>query len=143
MEPVIKHSRKRGMSLIEVMIALAILGFGILAAAASQLSAMKFTRDSQLRTDAYYLASQQIESFQTMTGAEVSGVLALGTYPNDTLNPIDPDPNDGVLRAYTRSWSIVADTPEPGLFEIEVTVGWTDGLGVPRSITIESYKVDI
>lgn len=138
-----RQQTRRGFSLLEVMIAMAILGFGILAAAASQLSAMKFTRDSQLRTDAHYLASQQMETFQTMTGAEVRAVLNLGSYPNDIANPIDPDPNDAIARAYVRSWTIQENTPESGLFAIEVTVAWTDGLGVARTITIESYKVDI
>ena len=122
MDTVMRRKKNRGFTLLEVMIALAILGFGILAAAASQLSAMKFTRDSQLRTEAHYLASQQMETFQTMTGAEVTAAKALGTYPNDTGNPIDPDPNDAVPRAYTRSWAITEDTPESGLFTIQVTV---------------------
>ena len=44
--------RQRGMSLIETMIALAILGFGVLGAAAAQITAVKFARESRLRTEA-------------------------------------------------------------------------------------------
>ena len=128
--------------MIEVLISLTILSFGILAAAASQLTAMRYTRDSQLRTEAFYLASQQMESFQSMTGAEITAVSNLGSYPNDANNPIDPDPNDSQPRLFNRSWDIEANTPEAGIFTIEVTVSWISGLGSNQSITLESMKVD-
>jgi len=134
--------RRRGISMIEVLISLTVLGFGILGAAASQLTAMRFTRDSQLRTEAFYLASQQMESFQSMTGDEIDAIKDLGSYPNDTANPIDPDPNDNLPRLFNRSWDIEDDDPEDGIFTILVFVSWVDGLGNTQTVTLESMKVD-
>lgn len=136
------RKREAGMSMSEVMIAVTILGLGILAAASSQLTAMKFTRESQLRTEAYYLAAQQMEGFQAMTGAQIAAIAALNTYPDDVdNNPIDPDPNDGRARGFNRSWDIQADTPVSGVYTIQVIVSWTDGRGRDRSVNVESLKV--
>jgi len=134
--------RRSGMSISEVMIALTILGLGILAAASSQLTAMKFTRESQLRTEAYYLASQQMETFQSMTPAQIAAAGTLNAVTNDTANnPIDPDPNDGRSRAFNRSWQIDADQPAAGLYRITVTVSWLDGRGAQRAVNIQSVRV--
>lgn len=137
------HRRKGGMSLIETMIALAILGFGVLGAAAAQITAVKFARESRLRTEAYYLAEQQMEAFQAMDGAAIDDVLNDADYPNDSNNPLDPDPGDGLTRAYARSWSIQPDTPEAGVYTISVTVQWTGTQGQTRSVVIESIKTDV
>ncbi len=131
------------MSLVETMIAMAILGFGVLGAAAAQITAVKLARDSRLRTEAYYLAEQQMEAFQVMDGAAIADVLADGDYPNDPNNPLDPDPGDGQLRAFNRSWVISPDTPEAGVYTLAVQVQWTGGLGQTRSVLIESLKTNI
>jgi len=138
-----KHSS--GVSIVEVIIALGILGFGVLGAAAAQITAVKFNRESRARTEAYYLAEQQMETFQAMSGSGVTAVAAAG--PNDPLNPIDPDPNDGLTREFNRSWTITADAtpkdgPEDGVFTIMVTVSWADAQGISRSVALESIKTD-
>ncbi len=139
----IRTERQRsGMSLTEMMISMAVLSLGILAAASAQLTAMKFTRESELRTEAYYLASQQMEAFQAMTPEQVADVADLGSYPNDVdNNPIDPDPNDDRARVFNRSWDIADDTPVAGLYTITVTVSWQDGSGSQSSIDVQSIKV--
>lgn len=138
-----RFSRRRsGISLIEVMIALAILGFGILAAAASQITSIKFNRDSRVRTEAAYLAEQQMEVFQSMDGTAIEAIRTDAGYPNDPDNPIDPDPNDGVARSFTRTWTITPDTPEAGVYAVQVRVSWIDQLGNTRSVTLNSVKTD-
>lgn len=134
--------RRRGISMIEVVIALGILAFGVLAAAAAQLSSVRFNRNSRLRTEAYYLAEQQMENFKSMTSTQLTAVLAAGSYPNDPNNPIDPDPNDNQVISFNRSWTLTADTPEIGVYTIQVQVTWTDGFGVSRNVTLESLKQD-
>jgi Tfp pilus assembly protein PilV len=131
------------MSLVESMISLAILGFGVLGAAATQITAVKLAQESRMRTEAYYLAEQQMEAFRAMDGAGIDAVLADGAYPNDPNNPLDPDPGDSQTRAFNRSWTITADTPEVGIFTIVVEVQWTGKLGATRTVSIESIKTDV
>ncbi len=131
------------MSLVETMIAMAILGFGVLGAAAAQITAVKLARDSRFRTEAYYLAEQQMEAFQAMDGAAIADVLADSDYPNDPNNPLDPDPSDGQTREFSRSWTITQDVPEAGVYTLAVQVQWTGGLGQTRSVSIESIKTNL
>jgi len=132
-----------GMSLVESMIAIAILGFGVLGAAATQITAVKLAQESRMRTEAYYLAEQKMEAFRAMDGDAIDDALADVAYPNDPNNPLDPDPADSQPRAFNRSWTITADTPEVGIFTIVVEVQWTGKLGATRTVSIESIKTDV
>jgi prepilin-type N-terminal cleavage/methylation domain-containing protein len=134
---------QRGMSLVESMISLAILGFGVLGAAATQITAVKLAQESRLRTEAYYLAEQKMEEFRAMDGDAVTDAFNDTDYPNDSNNPLDPDPNDSQPRQFNRSWTITADSPEAGIFTIVVEVQWTGKLGATRTVSIESIKTDI
>ena len=133
-----RSARNRGVSMIEVMIALAVLGFGMIGVAAVQISAFGATAQSRERTLAHGLAQQQLEIFQEMSRTSLETIRAAGV--NDPLNPIDPDPNDEQLMSFTRTWAITPDTPEPDVYTIMVTVGWTDARGAPRTVQLETFK---
>ena len=73
-----------GFSLLEVMIALSVLGVGIIGMLALQVTAMKLSGDSRVKTEAAFLAQQQVEIFHTMTPTEVTDRGSrpqLGCYP--------------------------------------------------------------
>ena len=116
--------RRSGVSLIEVVIALAILGFGMLGVAAAQIAALRNADVSRERMAAHSLARQQIENFQAMSATAIEAIRADAGYPNDPLNPIDPDPNDDNVLQYNRSWTITPDTPEDDVYSILVNVSW-------------------
>ena len=132
--------RREGISLLEVIVALGILGFGILALGAVQITSMRFNHESYLKTEGAYLAQQQMESFQLMDTAAIEAIRTAGGYPNDPANPIDPDPGDAIARSFTRSWTITQDTPETGVYTIQVVVRWIDGSGTSRDVTLTSLK---
>ncbi len=127
--------------MIEVMIALAVLGFGMLGVAAVQISALRATDQSRERSLAQGLAQQQLEIFQEMSTTSLETIRAAG--PNDPLNPIDPDPNDAQLMSFTRSWAITADTSEADVYTIMVTVAWTNARGVQRAVQLETFKSEL
>ena len=135
--------RGSGLSLVEVVVALGLLGFGVLAVGAGQLASVRFNSESRLRTEAFYLAQQQMEAFRGMDADALDAQLALGTYPNDVNNPIDPDPTDALPRAYSRSWSIAPNTPEGGLYTLRVQVSWVDNRGRNRNVRIGSVSAGI
>ncbi len=135
------HGRRRvrqsGVSLIEVIIALSILGFGMLGVAAAQISAYRFSDVSRERTLAHQLAQQQIEFFQSTSAANIEVIRLAG--PNDPLNPIDPDPNDNTPMIFNRSWTITPDTPELSVYTILVNVAWV-GNGGAQTLQLETFK---
>jgi len=132
----------RGFSLIELMAALGILAFGILAATASQVASMKVAAESRNRTVAMNLAEQSIEIFDSMTPDDVLDFLIDPDYPNDPANPIDPDPGDGATMQFDRSWLIEPGTPEAGGMTITVWVSWEDASGTVRNAQIQTLMVD-
>lgn len=133
------HTRTGGISLLEVTIALTILAFGLLAGASAQLSAMQFSSQSRSRTEAQYLAQQQMETLQANSSATIAA------FPDAVLvadpgNPIDPDPLDGMVRQYNRTWTVTKDIPVAGVYNLNVQVSWTGRSGTVRSVTLESLK---
>lgn len=131
-----------GFSLIEVMVALGILAFGILAATAGQVASMKVSAESRNRAVAMNLAEEMVEIFEVTSPGDVLQFLAMPGYPDDPSNPIDPDPGDGATMQFNRSWLIEPNTPEIGLIRITVDVSWQDAMGVTRNTTLQSLKVD-
>jgi Tfp pilus assembly protein PilV len=130
------RSRAAGFSLLEVTIAIGLLGVAVLGVAAAQLGSLKVTRESYLRAQAMFLAEQQLELFQAMSAAN----LLLVPGPNDPANPIDPNPGDGDTTTFNRGWTIAADTPETDVITISVLVRWVDSRGVPRILTLRTMK---
>jgi len=135
--------RDSGFTLLETLVAMAILAVGVLAMAAAMTTALKYTRQSRALTEAMYLAEQRIESFASMTGADVEAMLADGSYPNDPLNPIDPDPNDGDMTTFNRRWTIQTDTPEAGTMILTVQVDWIDPRGVTQTVQLQTVKASL
>lgn len=140
---VLSRRRSSGFSLLEVMIALSILGFGMLAASVGQLSALKNTRQSRSQTLSMYLAEQQMEAFQSMSSADVLAAVGDPNYPNDPNNPIDPDPGDDDITTFNRRWFITPDSPEVGAITIRVEVDWVDPLGFTRTTELRSIKAEV
>ena len=134
------RSSTKGLSLLEVVVALGILGFGILALGAAQITSLRFNHESYLRTEGAYLAEQQMEAFQLMDTDALEAIRTAGSYPNDPANPLDPDVADGIPRSFTRSWTITPDTPETDVYTIEVVVRWIDGSGTNRDVSLTSLK---
>jgi prepilin-type N-terminal cleavage/methylation domain-containing protein len=123
-----------GFTLIEVVIAVALLAVGLLAVTTAQVQAINYAARSKHLTRAVHLAQEQMEAFNSMPTASLP---ATGT---DPANPIDPDPNDGDFMTFTRSWVIEADTPSAGITRITVNIGWVDEHGINRTTSLQSFK---
>jgi prepilin-type N-terminal cleavage/methylation domain-containing protein len=135
--------RASGFSLLETLVAMSILAVSVLAIAASMGTALKYTQHSRALTQAMYLAEQQIEGFASMTGTDVQAMLGDVTYPDDPLNPIDPDPNDGDATTFNRRWTIQLNTPEAGTMLLTVNVDWIDPRGAVRTVALQTVKATL
>ena len=61
-----------GMTLIEVLVALLILGVGLLGAAATQLKALKYTDSSRMTSQASFIAYDMLDRIRANSGADYS-----------------------------------------------------------------------
>jgi prepilin-type N-terminal cleavage/methylation domain-containing protein len=125
-----------GFTLLEVIVAMALLGVGLLAIAAAQLSALRVAGQSRYLSEAMNLAAQRMELFQL---TPVANLPAAGTH-NDPGNPIQPDTGDDNATRYNRSWTITPNSPAPGVTTILVRVDWVDSTGNVRSTRLESMR---
>ncbi len=125
-----------GFSLIEAMIALAILTVGILAMTGLTGTIMDHNAKSEKQTIAATLAQDKIEYFRNkargwlMSGGNGldSPDVAGGVW---TSNPggetVDAEGNPTVGGTYTRTWTISPVVGENFLYEVVMNISWQDG----------------
>ena len=117
--------KQSGFSLIEVLIAMAILAISLLAAATMQVSSIRNNASGNMVTQANMLAKAQMEVLKNT--ADVT------TLADGAENNIDADGQPGGI--YNRSWMVtnMGTTAR----RITVTVEWTKR-GLSRSIILSS-----
>ncbi len=118
-----------GFTLIEIMLALGILAFGILAIASMEMSALNGTASAQRVTEAMTIAQDRVEKFVALSYTD--SLLSPGTH-NDTSPPA----------GYTVSWTVINNSPVNNTKTINVTVSWTEK-GANKSATISYIKMDV
>lgn len=134
--------QSRGFTLIEVMVALGILGFGLLAVAAAQLYAMRGGASGRHSSDAAIVAYSQAESFLRMDFADLSAtggafVPAPGG-PVETV--VQTDDGNAVEMTYALSWRI-ADL-NPNTKSIDVVVTWNEPQRPNRQLVLSTIRHD-
>lgn len=126
-----------GVSLIEALVALAVMAFGMLGVVGMQ-SSLRFNADlSRQRGEAVRLAQEEVERWRNhacLETAECPGQLAfvdiVDTGP-DTL--VVPEVNT----EFTRETEVTPEAAgEPRLRQVVVTVGWTDRRGDPQAVRL-------
>jgi prepilin-type N-terminal cleavage/methylation domain-containing protein len=130
--------RNSGFTLLEVMIAMAILGVGLLSIAVAQLSAIKVASKSKNLQQAMFLAREQMDDIEALPPE--SPVLAAAATTNDPNNPIAANNDEGDLTRFTRSFTVTPDSPESGLALVVVTVAWNSNQGGIRQVRLSSVK---
>ena len=142
--------RNGGFSLIEVLVAVVVLSFGLLALAALQGSLFKASTETKMQSVALGLATEKLEYFRGYLNSADYLALTSSTTPETvSIGGID----------YSRSWTVsryaypaaggnftsVANTTALGsayatnneFKRIVVTVSWTDAQGKPQFVTLE------
>jgi prepilin-type N-terminal cleavage/methylation domain-containing protein len=137
------RSRQRGFSLIEVLVAAAVLSIGLLALATLQMSLVRTTADSKAYTVAMALAKDKLEELRTFAGVRgtrsyqalsdgtdapgnVGGVeYARGWTVTRYVYNRDPDGNPATAdRAFLAYATDTGDTPNP--YNGNTATGWVD-----------------
>ena len=131
--------RQSGSSLIEAMIALLIMGAGMLSLSGMQMDLARGTDSTRQRTQALRLAQEKMEEFRSYTGIAGS-VGAAGTVNASALNwNALADGQDSVSgnAVYARSWTFGGASASP-MRSASVRVTWTDRSGKAQSLTLSS-----
>jgi type IV pilus assembly protein PilV len=122
-----KSRNTAGFTLLEVMVAMVVLAIGILGLAPMLVVSMQGNQSSRETTEAAYLAQDRIEQFRNQT----------------TISPI-PFNETSTVGQYSRVVNVtdqsVDNTIPAGVYQITVTINWTDKDGMSRSTSYITYK---
>lgn len=113
-----------GMTLLEVMIALAILAAGLLAMLAMQISAMRGGRAGRDVTEAARIAQDQMELLHRVDWTDPQMNPTAWTVPT-VVNGAVTGAGPALAQAYNLSWRIQA-TADPNLRLVDVRVTWQE-----------------
>jgi prepilin-type N-terminal cleavage/methylation domain-containing protein len=131
------HKRQSsGFTLLEIMIALSLLGIGLLSLAVMQVTAMDYAARGRHLTKAASIAEAQMEQL----GRRTWGNLApTGWTAPAAVNEVVQGPTDKTEQAYEVSWRI-ADVDPGRTRSIDVRVQWTEPNRPTRQYAISSLR---
>jgi type IV pilus assembly protein PilV len=129
--------RAQGFTLVELMIAMAILAVGMLALGAMQLQALRFGSSGKHVSQAALIARDKMEEFQRMPWASVA--VTAWTSPATVDAEVESAGGTVSEQAYGLSWR-VADLLANRTRAIDVQVTWDEPGRPGRSYTISSVR---
>jgi prepilin-type N-terminal cleavage/methylation domain-containing protein len=105
---------RRGFTLIEIVVAIVLLAFGVLASASLTAALMRSNSGVTNRTRGVETLRLKVEELQSQTYAEVASGNDTATVGGVTFN---------------RAWTVTPNSPAANLKTITLTVTWTDRQG--------------
>jgi len=112
-------ANRGGYTLIEVMVGLLVLAFGILGIGAMHIHSMRGNAEARDMTEASNLAMDQLESFMA------------GGYDS-----VQASEEPAVRGRYSMEWTVEEDADAENTKTIAITVSW-ESEGKPRSISMK------
>lgn len=129
----------RGFTILEVMIVIAILTFGLVSLAAMQIQAMHGSDRGRHATNAAAIAENKMEQLQQDPWATVAVTTGFVAEPTETNNVQLAGGSSLDERVYSVSYQ-VTDLQPTFTRAIDVQVSWTEEGGENRSITLSSVR---
>jgi prepilin-type N-terminal cleavage/methylation domain-containing protein len=123
----------RGFTLLEVVVAMLLLGIALVGLMALQIRSVRSNTFSNCMTVASCLARNQIESLRARSSADWDS-LADGTF-SEPVSDADLDTRSTRM-VYTREWKIDTD-PDGRMRRVSVTVSWSQD-GSPHHIDVST-----
>ena len=124
-----------GFTLLEVIVAISILTFGLLAVASMQLTAIRGNYNASNITEATTVAQDRLEELMGLAYGHID--LAGGGVTN---HPNPPTPT--AATGYTINYTVDSDTPVTNAKLIELTVTWLDK-GVQKQTVLRCVKPQV
>lgn len=118
-----RRKKEEGSALIEVVVAISILAFGLLAIASMQVAAIRGNSFAGNVTEGACLAADRLEKLMSLSYTHSD--LSAG-------NHTDPSPPGG----YAVAWDVTDDSPINDTKTIDITVTWYDH-GAQKSVSMQ------
>ena len=125
-----KRETQSGFTMVEVMVALGILAFGILAVASMQTSSLSGTRTAHCVTEATTVAMDKVEDLMMLAYTDA-----------DLTNGAHGPEYDGT-NTYRIDWTVNDDVPVESTKTISVVVQWQQR-GVTKTSALTYIKMDV
>ena len=111
---------EKGLTLLEVLVAMVVLSLGLLALAKMQITAIQVNATSGRLTQGTAIAQDQVEQLMALpyTDAKLDDQTPVGEVTTYT----EARPAQG----YTVTWTVDQDTPAVGVKTINLTVTWSN-----------------
>lgn len=139
----IKMKNRHGQSLLEVIIALAVVLLVVLALVAAVVSSVKSTDLAKRKSQAAAYAQEGMENLRSLRDSSWANFASLATGSNRCFaGPVPSDiaclscPNLGVV--FTRCAKL--ETPVGNQIKATVTVSWTDAQGTHKSELVSQFS---
>ena len=128
------HHHQRGFTLIEALVSLLVLAFGLLAVAGFQVTLSRNSDVAKQRTEATRLAQEKLEQLRAFPSLTAYGSQMVSS----TSGPSGTEETITTNADFKRSWAVsAAGTVDTGR-SIVVTVTWTDRAGVTDQVQLLS-----
>lgn len=140
---------EKGFNLLEVMVALVLLGVGLLAMANTQITSIGGNSSGQKITVATTLAQDALEGLTNLPYNTVDGRAEVDGTP-DNFDTDYPELNNGFVDVcnckpvmgvnYTRNYTVDRGYPVADTMTIQVAVSWVDQNGRTHQVTDSTVK---
>ncbi len=124
----LQRTASHGISLVEALIALLILGVAMLGLVRLQGQTMLSMGDSRMKTHALAVAQDKIEELRNFANRSEYAVYSGSA--NDTIA--------GVSGAFTRTWTLTDCAGSVPCKQIRVSISWTDHNGETQTVQLSS-----
>lgn len=134
---------QRGVSLIEALIAFAVMALGMLGVMGMQTT-LRFNSDiAKQRSEATRLAQEQMEFLRAFSVLTLSPFHAADTRAYDAIVSAGPDPVQGYTMTNTTYTMTTTVQPLGDRKDVTVTVAWRDRQDGPQSVVLNSVIAGI
>ncbi len=139
-----------GFTLIEVVIAIAVLGFGLLTLAIMQLQALSQGSAGRHTSDAAAVARTHVEQVMRLPWSELDVAQGIGTWTNPSwagagptvnVNVDMPGGGTAVEHTYNVQWRVTDVGTNQCLRDVEIRVSWAEeGLPANKSFDLATRR---
>jgi type IV pilus modification protein PilV len=146
--PMIVARRQKGFALIEALISLLVVAFGLLAIASFQYTLSRASDVAKQRTEATRIAQKEMDRLRSFGQRQSDGVTDYRyTYVEDVVStPAQTVIGLTTNTTYTMTVSVDVPSPAPASGDrfrwINIVVAWSDRVGQPQSVQLGSVISD-